>query len=60
MFDFAARKTMDAACRYRPEFCAKAAQLVMETDYRMKTSFDDQDRLLEVLILQLSQEARNG
>lgn len=60
MFDFAARKTMDAARRYRPEFCAKAAQLVMETDYRMKTSFDEQERLLEVLILQLSQEVRNG
>ena len=60
MFDFAARKTMEAARRYRPEFCERAAQLVMETDYRMKTSFDDQDRLLEVLILQLSQEARNG
>ena len=60
MFDFAARKTMEAARRYRPEFCAKAAQLVMETDYRMKTSFDEQERLLEMLILQLSQEARNG
>ena len=60
MFDFAARKTMEAARRYRPEFCERAAQLVMETDYRMKTSFDDQDRLLEVLILQLAQEARNG
>ena len=60
MFDFAARKTMEAARRYRPEFCAKAAQLVMDTDYRMKTSFDEQERLLEMLILQLSQEARNG
>ena len=60
MFDFAARKTMEAARRFRPECCQRAAQLVMETDYRMKTSFDDQDRLLELLILQLSQEARNG
>ena len=60
MFDFAARKTMEAARRFRPEFCQRAAQLVMETDYRMKTSFDEQERLLEVLILQLSQEARNG
>jgi len=25
----------------------------------MKTSFDDPDRILEVLILQLSQEAKN-
>jgi len=32
----------------------------METDYRIKTSFDDPERLLEVLILQLAQEARNG
>ena len=58
--DFAARKTMEAARRFRPEFCAKAAQLVVETDYKMKTSFDDPERLLELLILQLSQEARHG
>ena len=58
--DFAARKLMDAARRFSPRFCQKAAQLVLETDYRMKTSFDDSERLLEMLILQLSQEARNG
>ena len=58
--DFAARKTMEAARRFRPEFCRKAAQLVVETDYKMKTSFDDSERLLEMLILQLAQEARNG
>ena len=58
--DYPARKTMDAARRFRPEFCAKAAELVLETDYRMKTSFDDPDRLLELLILQLAQEARRG
>ncbi len=58
--DYAARKTMDAARRYRPEFCRRAAQLVLETDYKMKTSFDENERLLELLILQLAQEARNG
>ena len=58
--DYPARKTMDAARRFRPEFCAKAAELVLETDYRMKTSFDDPERLLELLILQLAQEARRG
>ncbi len=58
--DYPARKTMDAARRFRPEFCAKAAELVLETDYKMKTSFDDPDRLLELLILQLAQEARRG
>ena len=56
--DYAARKTMDAARRFRPEFCRKAAELVLETDYRMKTSFDEPQRLLEMLILQLAQEAR--
>ena len=58
--DFVARKTMEAARRFRPDFCRKAAQLVLETDYNMKTSFDDSERLLELLILQLAQEARNG
>ena len=58
--DYPARKTMEAARRFRPEFCRTAAQLVLETDYKMKTSFDDSERLLELLILQLAQEARNG
>jgi len=60
MPDFAARKTMDAARRFKPEFCRTAAKLILETDYKMKTSFDDNERLLELLILQLAQEARNG
>ena len=60
MPDFAARKTMEAARRFTPDFCRKAAELVVETDYRMKTSFDDNERLLELLILQLSQEALHG
>ena len=60
MPDFAARKTLEAARRFTPDFCAKAASLILETDYRMKTSFDDNERLLELLILQLSQEAHHG
>lgn len=58
--DFAARKTLEAARRFSPSFCERAARLVVETDYKIKTSFDEQERLLEGLILQLSQEARNG
>ena len=58
--DYPARKTMDAARRFSAGFCAKAAELVIETDYRMKTSYDEQERLLELLILQLAQEARRG
>ncbi|MGM9588952.1 MAG: DNA polymerase III subunit delta [Faecousia sp.] len=56
--DYPARKTMEAARRFQPEFCRKAAELVLETDYQMKTSFDDKERLLELLILRLAQEAR--
>ncbi len=60
MGSYPAQKVMDAARRLRPEFCAKAAELIMETDHKMKTSFDDPERLLELLILQLAQEARRG
>ena len=55
--DYPARKTMEAARRIRPEFCARAAELILETDYQIKTSFDEPERLLELLILQLAQEA---
>ena len=58
--DYPARKTMDAARRFSAAFCARAAELVVETDYRMKTSYDEPERLLELLILQLAQEARRG
>ncbi len=58
--DYPARKTMSAAGRFSAEFYEKAAQLVLECDMQMKTSFDDGDRLLEVLILQLSQEAKHA
>lgn len=60
MNDYAARKTMGVAKRFSATFCAKAAELVLETDYAMKTSLDDGQRLLEMLILALAQEARNG
>lgn len=58
--DYPARKTMDAARRFPADFCAKAAQWILETDYAMKTSFDDSERLLELLILRLAQEAKNA
>lgn len=58
--DFVARKTMESARRFSPRFCARASALILETDYRMKTSYDDNQRLLELLLLHLSQEAKNG
>ena len=58
--DYPARKTMSAASRFSAKFCAKAAELVLETDYKMKNSIDEPKRLLETLILQLAQEAKYG
>lgn len=58
--DYAARKTMSAAGRFSAGFYKRAAELVLETDYAIKTSLDDPERLLESLILQLAQEAKHG
>ena len=58
--EYPAKKSMEAARRVRPEFCAKVCELIMETDYAMKTSLDDNERLLEMLILQIAREGRNG
>lgn len=60
MSDYPARKTIAAAGRFSAAFYAKAAELIMETDRSIKTSQDEPERLLEVLILQLAQEAKNA
>ena len=60
MGDYPARKTMGAAGKFSCAFYKKASQLVLESDYQMKTSFDDPKRILEMLIMRLAQEVRNG
>ena len=60
MADYPARKTMNAASRFSAKFYAKAAELVLESDRQMKTSFDDPKRILELLIMGLAREAANG
>ena len=55
---YTAQKIMDAARRFSPEFCRKTMELVLETDRKIKTSVDDPERLLELLVLELAQEAR--
>ena len=60
MKEYPARKTMDAAKRFSAKFCARAMYLILEADNQLKSSYDDPDRILELLILQLAQEARNG
>jgi len=57
--EFAARKAMNAAKRFSARFYETAAELILETDRQIKTSFDDPERLLELLVLRLAQEARN-
>ena len=60
MQEFAARKTINAAGRFGEKFYARAAELVLESDRRMKTSFDDPKRILEILIMDLAREVRNA
>ena len=58
--EYPAKKAMAGCGRFSSRFYARASQLILETDRNLKTSFDDPARLLELLILQLAQEARNG
>ena len=58
--EFTAKKAMEAARRTTPEFCAAASLLILQTDRKLKTSYDDPQRLLEMLILQLVLEAGHG
>lgn len=58
--DYPARKTMEAARRFSASFCRKANELVLETDYKIKTSYDEPQRLLELLLLSIAREAKNG
>ena len=57
--DYPARKTMSAAACFSAQFYEKAAGLILQSDLQMKTSFDNPERILEVLVLQLAREARN-
>ena len=60
MKEYPARKTMTEAGKLSAAFCEKALTLIVETDYKIKTSNGDDQQLLELLLLQLSQEAKNG
>lgn len=60
MGDYPARKTMEASARFSARFCRVSAELILETDNALKTSYDEPERLLELLILRLAQEAKNG
>lgn len=59
MSDYAAKKIMNSAMRLSDRFCRLANALVVETDYQLKSSYGDGQRLIEALVLRLAQEARN-
>lgn len=56
--DFFCRKVMSQAGRLSDEMCLRAVELCYETDCKLKRSFEDGPRLLELLLLQLAQEAK--
>ena len=57
--DYAAKKIMNSAMRLSDRFCRLANSLIVETDYQLKSSYGDGERLIEALVLRLAQEARN-
>lgn len=57
---YPAERAMEFAKRLPERFCDKAVELCLETDVQMKTSYDEPQRLLELLVLRLAQEAHNG
>ncbi|MBQ6281368.1 MAG: DNA polymerase III subunit delta [Oscillospiraceae bacterium] len=57
---YPAQKAMEYSRRLSAEFPEKAVELCLEADRRMKTSFDDPKRVLELLVLQLAEEAAHA
>lgn len=55
---YAANKTMMQARRLTDRFCEKAVLLCCTCDYQLKTSYDAPQRILELLLLTLAEEAR--
>ena len=60
MGSYPAKKTMGYARRLSEGFSKAALQACALTDYRLKTSYDTPQRLLELLLLQLAQEAKHA
>lgn len=60
MGSYPAQKAFSFARRVPDGFFRTALPLCAETDYRLKTSYDDPQRLLELLVLRLAQEAGHG
>lgn len=57
---FVLQKTMTTARRVSDRFCARAVTLCMEADAQLKGFSGDDQRTLELLLLNLAQEVRRG
>ena len=57
---YPAQKAMETAKRLSERFCARAVELCLEADEKLKTSYDTPERVLELLVLELAGESRNG
>ena len=55
-----ARRNMDAAVKFSPRFFRVATERILETDLGIKSSLDAPQRLLELRVMDLYREARNG
>ena len=53
---YAANRSLKTARQLPLAWCARAVTLCAEADYRLKTSFDDPARLMELLLLRLLAE----
>ena len=60
MGSYPAQKTMDNARRMSDRFCERAVELCLEADQKLKTSYDEPERVLELLVLELAGESRNS
>lgn len=57
---YPANKSADFARRLSLPFCRHAVLRCLEADEQLKTSYDDPERVLELLVIELAQEARNA
>ncbi len=57
---YPAKLSMEGAKRLSERFCGRAVELCLEADEKLKTSYDDPERVLEFLVLELAGESRNG
>lgn len=57
---YPAQKAVEYARRLPESFCAKAVELCLEADRQLKTSFDEPERILELLVLKLAGASKHG